>query len=256
MQLKYFKTGNDSLHNLNFIDPYRHVANIYPHLMNFVSYKWWAKYIYTITRPIVNKNPTVLELAAGNCSLAVYLSKHYKNYIASDISQNMLKSTNIKLSKVCCDMTAIPISRLFDLIIISFDSVNYLLSKKKLLLLFKEVKNHLTENGIFTFDAALESNSYKHQKTASKLGRNNGFIYNRESVFSPVSKIHKNIFRIEYPNGEIFTEIHRQKIYSYNNYFEIAEKSGLYVVNCYKAFSHQKGKATSDRVQFIMKRKV
>lgn len=72
----------------------------------------------------------------------------------------------------------------------------------------------------------------------------------------PMSKIHKNIFTIEYPDGEIFTEIHRQKIYSYDTFFEIAENSGLYVVNCYKAFSYQKGKAISDRVQFIMKRKV
>ncbi len=52
-----------------------------------------------------------------------------------------------------------------------------------------------------------------------------------------------------------FTETHKQKIFSYNTFFDIAEKSGLYVVNCYKAFSFQKGKETSDRVQFIMKRK-
>ena len=38
-------------------------------------------------------------------------------------------------------------------------------------------------------------------------------------------------------------------------FFDMAEKSGLYVVNCYKAFSYTKGKASSDRVQFIMRRK-
>ncbi len=72
----------------------------------------------------------------------------------------------------------------------------------------------------------------------------------------PLSKIHKNIFTIICPTGEILLETHKQKIYSYDTFFEMAEKSGLYVVNCYKAFSHTKGKASSDRVQFIMKRKV
>lgn len=256
MQSRYFKTGNVSLHNQNHTDPYLHVANIYPHLMNFVSYKWWARYIYTITKPKVVKNPSVLELAAGNCSLAGHLSKLYKNYIVTDISQSMLKDSDIKLVRVCSDMTSMPFNKFFDLILISFDSVNYLLSKKRLLELFKEINNHLTDDGIFTFDAALESNSYKHQKTASTKGNTNGFRYHRKSIFMPLSKIHKNIFTIEYPNGEIFSEIHKQKIYSYETFFEIAEKSGLYVVNCFKAFSYQKGKATSDRVQFIMKRKV
>jgi len=255
MQSRYFKTGIVPLQNQNQTDPYQHVANIYPHLMNFVSYKWWARYIYTITKPIVIKNPNVLELAGGNCALAEHLSKLYKNYLVTDISKSMLKHASKKQDRVCCDMTAIPFTKKFDLILTSFDSVNYLLSKKLLLKFFKEVNNHLSEKGVLTFDAALESNSYKHQKTATTKGKTKGFSYLRKSIFMPASKIHKNIFTITYPDGVTFSETHKQKIYSYETFFEMAEKSGLYVVNCYKAFSHMKGKASSDRVQFIIKRK-
>ena len=255
MQLKYFRTGTVSLRKTSYPDPYLHVSNIYPHLMDFISYKWWAKYIYSITNKKVIKNPAVLELAAGNCSLARHLSKLYKNYIATDISLNMLNYNDEKILKVCCDMTSISFKKKFDLIHSSFDSVNYLTNKKGLLKLFKEVKNSLIENGVFTFDAALESNSYKHQKTAALKGRSKGFVYQRRSIYLPKSKIHKNIFTITYPNGDVFTETHKQKIFSYHTFFDLAEKSGLYVVNCYKAFSTQKGKANSDRVQFIMKRK-
>lgn len=222
--------------------------------MNFVSYKWWARYIYTITKNNMIKNPAVLELAAGNCALAKHLIKMYPNYTASDISLNMLKHNNQNIKCVCCDMATLPFNKKFDLIISSFDSVNYLTSKKKLLLLFKEVRKSLSEKGVFTFDAALESNSYKHQETASKKGKTSGYTYLRKSKFLPASRIHKNIFTITYPDGKIFTEVHRQKIYSYETFFEAADKSGLYVVNCYKAFSMTKGKATTDRVQFIMKR--
>jgi ubiquinone/menaquinone biosynthesis C-methylase UbiE len=224
--------------------------------MDFVSYKWWARYIYSITKSKLIKKPTVLELAAGNCALAEHLSKHYKDYLVTDLSKSMISHSNNKLNKVCCDMTAIPFNKKFDLILTSFDSVNYLLSKKLLLKFFKEVNTHLSEKGVLTFDVALESNSYKHQETATTKGRAKGFTYYRKSIFMPVSKIHKNIFTITYPSGETFSETHKQKIYSYHTFFEMAEKSGLYVVNCYKAFSYTKGKASSDRVQFIMKRKV
>jgi ubiquinone/menaquinone biosynthesis C-methylase UbiE len=223
--------------------------------MDFVSYKWWARYIYAITKTKVVKNPRVLEIAAGNCFLAEHLSKFYKNYTATDISRSMLQKSSSKLQRVCCDMTAIPFNQQFDLILSSFDSVNYLMSKKRLLVFFKQVYNHLSEKGVLTFDAALESNSYKHQKTANNKGKTNGYLYQRKSIFLPLSKIHKNIFTITYPDGKSYVEIHKQKIYSYETFFEMAEKSGLYVVNCYKAFSFTKGKASSDRVQFIMKRK-
>ena len=113
--------------------------------MDFVSYKWWARYIYAITKTKVVKNPRVLEIAAGNCSLAEHLSKFYKNYTATDISRSMLQKSSSKLRRVCCDMTAIPFNHQFDLILSSFDSVNYLMSKKRLLVFFKQVYSHLSK---------------------------------------------------------------------------------------------------------------
>jgi SAM-dependent methyltransferase len=222
--------------------------------MDFISYKWWAKYIYSITKKSLPKHPSVLELAAGNCSLANYLSKNYKNYFATDISFQMLNQKKNFLNKICCDMTALPVKGKFDLVFTAFDSVNYLLTQKDLLKHFKQVSSILTEEGIYTFDAALEKNSYKHQKTAEKSGKTKGYLFKRDSVFNPKTKIHKNIFTIIYPDGSLHKETHTQKIFSFDTFFELAEKSGLYVVNCYKAFSFTKGKADSDRVQFIMKR--
>jgi SAM-dependent methyltransferase len=242
------------LHQSVNIDPYLHVSNIYSHLMNFISYKWWAKYIYTITKNKTIKKPSVLEIGSGNCSMAKSLIKLYPNYIASDISKSMLKKSRTNILKVCCDMSYLPFSKKFDLIISSFDCMNYITNKKILLKTFKEISNSLNYNGVFAFDVALESNSYKHEKTASGKWEKSGFVYSRDSKFLASNRIHKNVFKIKYPDGKEFTEIHRQKIYPFQTFYEVANKSGLDVVNCYKAFSLQKGKASSDRVQFIMKR--
>ncbi|MDT3696986.1 MAG: class I SAM-dependent methyltransferase [Ignavibacterium sp.] len=237
----------------NHIDPYKYVSSIYIHLMDFVDYKWWAKYIYSITANHLSKSPSVLELGAGNCKLANHLSKNYKDYIASDISLSMLSGADNKIKKVCCDMTAIPFNKKFDLIFSAFDSINYLTNKAKLKSLLDAVNAHLSDNGIFTFDAALINNSLKHQKTASINGYHNGIEYSRISKFYPFSRIHKNIFRIIH-SGKTITETHKQKIFDFETYFEIADKCNLYVAECFKAFTFQKGKPTSDRVQFIMKR--
>ena len=233
-------------------DPYQHVSNIYSHLMNFVSYKWWAIYVYSIIKNKTIKEPAVLEIGAGNCSLGKHIIKNYPNYVASDISVNMLKKSNSKLNRVCCDMSSLPFNKKFDLIISAFDSINYITNKTKLLKTFNEISNLLNPNGIFTFDTALENNSYKHEKNASGEWKSSGFKYSRESKFYVNSKIHKNIFIIKYPDGSTVKEIHKQKIYPFYTFYEMADKSGLKIVNCYKAFSLQKGKAESDRVQFIM----
>ncbi len=222
--------------------------------MNFVSYKWWARYLLLLLSKKVKKNPSVLEIAAGNGSLAKYLSKNYQNYIASDLSLSMISQADKKLHRVCCDFRYLPFKSNFDLIISSFDSINYLTNKNQLLRTFKEINSVLNEGGIFSFDVALESNSYKHEKTANIKGKFSGIFYERQSRYLPTSRIHKNIFKIYFPDGNIFTETHRQKIYPLQTFYEIAEKSNFHILGCYKAFTFQKGKASSDRVQFIMKK--
>lgn len=237
-------------------DPYKHVSSIYPELMRFVSYKWWARYLFFISKKHFKKNPKVLELAGGNCALAKYLRKQFYFYVVSDISLSMLKSSSVNVNRVCCDMTKLPFKGKFDLVISAFDSVNYLTNKKQLKSLFDEVKNILSDDGVFTFDASLEKNSYKHQKYADNhKGKIDGYIFKRKSVYLPASRIHKNIFKIKNPDGKILTEIHRQKIFPFQTFFDISDKSDLYVVNCYEAFSIQRGSSKSDRVQFVMKRK-
>jgi SAM-dependent methyltransferase len=231
---------------------YEKVALIYPYLMRTIKYDQWANYLYKIVRSYVGKNSSVLELGAGNGKLANHLSNHFPCIIISDISFSMIcQAKPGQFKKVCCDMTAIPFKNHFDLIYATFDSINYLTSKKKLLLMFKEIKRILRDGGIFTFDISLEPNSLKHVKEPFRKGRYNGIEYVQKSFYNPKSRIHKNIFRMEF-NNEIFTEIHKQKIYPFAEYFRLIEKAGLYVIECFEAFSFRDGNAGSERVQFIV----
>jgi hypothetical protein len=74
--IKIFQNRKRLIAEKNLTDPYLHVSNIYPHLMDFISYKWWARYIYTITKNKVPKDSKVCwNLAGGNCALASHLIK-------------------------------------------------------------------------------------------------------------------------------------------------------------------------------------
>lgn len=234
--------------------PYDLVAEIYSNLMDEVNYKRWAKYIYILAKDKIHPDSDILELASGNCRLSENLLHKNKKIICTDISKQMLMKSPYK-RKIVCDMTSLPFNQKFDLIFSTFDSVNYLLSKNKLLMLFKEVHRLLKEDGLFTFDVSLEKNSYIHQKDSKKSGRTKNYKYYRKSVYDPSTGIHSNYFKILDDVGNIYSEVHKQKIFKFNEYFELLDKAGFYVVNCFKTFTSKDANENSNRVQFIVKRK-
>jgi len=240
---------------------YQHLSFIYRHIMRKVNYIKWAEYLYTISKKNIKHDAKVLELAGGNCSLSNYFKTFYPDIIVSDISKYMLFSArdlprgkaDNHLKKVCCDMTQLPFKMKFDLIYCTFDSINYLTNKKSLLKLFKEVKTVLSDKGIFTFDVCLERNSIKHSEEPLRKGHYNKIHFIHKSLYNKETRIHKNFFELKF-NGETITEVHRQKIYPFNLYFNILEKAGLFVVNCFDAFTFKPGKENSERVQFVIKK--
>ena len=223
--------------------------------MREVNYKKWSKYLLNVVSEYLDVNtPSVLELGAGDCKMTRHISKKYHNILASDLSLPMLqKGKKVFITKVCCDMTSLPFNNKFDLIYSTFDSINYLLSKRKLLTLFLEVKKVLSDTGIFTFDVSLERNSLDFEGAYTVEGKIKGYSFTRKSQYNSKSRIHKNIFSISDKYGNVKKEIHKQKIYKFETYFDIIAKSGMYVVECLDAFTFNNGNQNSERVQFILK---
>jgi len=238
------------------VKAYENVSLIYEELMKDINYPDWAKYIQSISSEFVKKDSKVLELGAGNCKLANLLSKQFPNIIATDISFQMLKSDTNKtqVKKVCCDMSSLPFSTKFNLIFSTFDSVNYLMSKKKLLALFKQAKILLTDDGIFTFDVSLEQNSLEFLQDHAVEGSTGSFSFKRVSKFYKSRRVHKNIFYIADADNNVVKEVHEQKIYDFETYFDLIFKAGLYVVDCFETFTFKIGNTGSDRIQFILKK--
>lgn len=223
--------------------------------MRKIRYDYWADYLFLISSKYISREANVLELAAGNCRLAEHLIKRFPKLIASDISKGMLAgSENIKIKRVCCDMISIPFKRKFDLVYAAFDSINYLLTKKKISKFLTEIRDILSGDGIFTFDVSLEKNSINHTKHPVRKGIYKGISYQHQSIYDAGSRIHKNIFDIKLPGGEKFREIHKQKVLDFNQYFNLIDKAGFFVAECFDAFTFNNGKPDSKRVQFVLKK--
>jgi ubiquinone/menaquinone biosynthesis C-methylase UbiE len=232
---------------------YDKVALIYNGLMKHVDFNHWTKYILEIAAKFAGRSPSLLELAAGTCTMAEKIKNKYSNVIATDISFPMLISnSNSQLKKVCCSMLELPFKDKFDFIYCTFDSVNYLLTKKELQLLFNETKSVLHHEGIFTFDASLENNSIEFIDRQVSEDKYNGFSFKRVNSYNKKTRIHKNVFYIYNISGVKYKDVHKQKIYEFETYFDLIERAGLIVKECYDGFNFKDGSPESERVQFIV----
>ncbi|HSW54602.1 MAG TPA: methyltransferase domain-containing protein [Ignavibacteriaceae bacterium] len=237
------------------VKPYEQVSAIYDGLMKKLDYASWSKYILLIAKENVQDKAKFLELGAGNCKMAKILSEKYKNYYASDISLSMLRSSDKNnLKKICCDMISLPFKAKFDFIFSAFDCVNYILKQKSLQNFFNGINYLLEEDGLFTFDASLETNSLNFSISKSTEGRHNDYQYRMLSKYNKRSRIHSNHFYIRDEFGNEFKEVHKEKIYKIDTFFKLAEKAGLYTEACYDCFTFKDVKQNSQRAQFIMRK--
>ena|GEM_PF-313962 len=238
------------------VSNYSAIAEIYPHIMRSIDYEKWADYIYQISKEVKKKNISVLELAGGTGNIALNLSSRIKNIIISDLSFSMLsRQKDSQLLKICCDMKSLPFKKKFDFIFSTFDSVNYINKKENIIKLLDAISNCLTDNGIYTFDVSLEKNSMKYEKYLNRRGKVNGVVFQQRSFFDKRTRIHYNHFELTLANGKKVEEIHKQKIYSFEDYFNFIENTDFYVYKCFKAFTFENANADTERVQFILKKK-
>ena len=238
------------------VSNYSAIAEIYPHIMRSIDYVKWADYIFQISTELKKKNPSVLELASGTGEVAAQLKSQIKKIFVSDLSFLMLSYyKNTGLQKVCCDMKSLPFKKKFDYIFSTFDSINYLRTKESVCKLFADVSSCLSEEGIFTFDVGLEKNSTKYEKYLNRRGKVGGIIFEQRSIFNKRTRIHYNIFKLTLANGKKVEEIHKQKIYLFEDYFDLIDKSDFYVHNCFKAFTFENADSNTERAQFILKKK-
>jgi SAM-dependent methyltransferase len=224
--------------------------------MHDIDYQGWAEYASEMLSPFIKKKSLILELAAGNGTFASYLKYYYPNIVISDLSFEMINSIHAtKLPRVVCSFDAVPFRPQFEAVVCLFDSINYALTVKKLRKVIKEVHSVLKPGGIFIFDCCLEEGSKEHIELIQKEEYSSTKFYKHQSVYNERTGIHKNIFNIPVPEtGEEIVEVHIQKIYPVEVFFQLLTSENFQILECFKNFTFEDHDSSARRAQFLTRK--
>ena len=129
--------------------PYSQLALYYDKIMNHVDYKKWAKFIKTVLLHYNKKPKNIVELACGTGAIFEYLKSDKWLLFGGDQSYSMLQMANRKKAKIpcnyfCANFCFVPVRKeCFDVVLILYDSVNYIIDDADITHMFKEMNRIL-----------------------------------------------------------------------------------------------------------------
>ena len=137
------------------MNEYKKFGYYYDEVMNKLNYDLWLEFI----EPYLKPNDKILDLACGTGTLITMLKMKGYDAEGLDLSETILeiakekmKVNHLNFNLYHKDMTNFKIDKKYDMITCFFDSINFLNDKKKIKLLFSNVKSHLNEKGYFICD--------------------------------------------------------------------------------------------------------
>ncbi|MEX2641322.1 MAG: class I SAM-dependent methyltransferase [Balneolales bacterium] len=247
---------------------YGNLAPIYDEVMFDVDYEEWADFIDDIIQVHRHEAVSVLELACGTGTLALLLDElDCYSITASDRSADMLEVARKKGLEASADVAwkqfsflDIPLEETFDVILLLFDSVNYLTEAGQIEELLRQVHKVTGSNGIFIFDFTTPVYS---QTIVSLLNEDriteNGYRYIRKSSYDPSTRLHQNDFTIQKLNAgrkDVVSESHEthiQKIYTLKEIEDAISKSEFSILAAYEDFEMIQADEKSGRVTMVLK---
>lgn len=242
----------------NAAEPYTAIASFYDRIMAHVDYDRWATYLGEILDRSGVRSQEVLELGCGTGNLARRLSPLvHGRILATDVSQPMLDIASRKLRRVHNVSLAVldfrePLpDRKFDVVILAYDGINYLLEKTEVAALIDRVSDALNPNGLFLFDQSTPANSLNNLAYFDDAWNSAGRGYTRKSEYDADRRLH--ITRIQLRNDKIQSEeVHFQRAYDLQEMELIVKLSSLRLVGCFDAFSFVPATSESERVQWVL----
>lgn len=218
-------------------------APYYDHYMQHVDYdRWTDKILELYNLHTSAKLKDIHELACGTASISQRLvQKNYK-VTASDRSIEMIKLAGQKEHKpklIQADMTDELPADSYDMVILVFDSINYLLTNKDISIMFSNVYKALRKNGLFIFDISTYKNSQDNFKDYINLDETKDHMLIHQADFDPDHRLQKTKLTIfkRFDNHYIrMDEEHLQRVFSVQEMLSLSEQSSLDCVGIYSIF--------------------
>lgn len=204
-------------------------AKYYDDIYNDKNYKEETEYLVKIIKKF-SKKKNLLEVGCGSGQHAIHLKKHTYKVTAIDNSASMIevaKNKEIKIKFFKKDARTFKLNKKFDIILLNFHVINFLLNKNDLKKFFSNCFIHLKKEGILIFDF-INLETILKDKPKNKIKKifiNNkkiNIIRNTRPFFEKKNKKFNIRFDLkvfkEKKLIESFKEIHKLKIHSKNDF--------------------------------------
>lgn len=220
---------------------YHHFAYIYDHLMKEAPYDDWAKFLHQSVLKYGNGGKRVLDLACGTGEISYRLAQLDYQVTGVDLSEDMLVVAKEKMDKFGYlntpffkqDMRELDGFPPYDHIFICCDSLNYLLLEEDVVKTFRQVYNHLNDEGLFIFDvhSVYKINTLFKEQTFADNDEKISYIWNCFDGTYENSVIHELTFFVK--DGEKYVrydEDHEQRTFTVLEYKQMLTKCGFQIV--------------------------
>ena len=241
--------------------PYSALAAGYDLVMAHVDYAQWAAYAYRLLGRHQPDVHSVLELACGTGSFALALQTlgPYR-YRATDRSPEMIavarrkaQAADVHVDFAVEDFTRFRTDRRYDVAILLYDSVNYLLDEADVEALLRCTRAALKPGGVFLFDQSTPTNSINNEAYFEDRGGQDGFHYVRRSWYDRASMLHTTRLDLEV-GGRRFQEEHVQRAYTLAAMRRLLAETGFAEEAAYDGLGTAPASEASERVHWIARR--
>ncbi|MCU5746408.1 class I SAM-dependent methyltransferase [Staphylococcus sp. SQ8-PEA] len=228
----------------------------YDFLTQDQPYSKWKELIKYYT----NHSNSMLDIGCGTGNLTSII-EHFDQVYGMDLSIDMLTVAAQKSDKVRWlegDMTDFSLNQEFDLITILCDALNYLPDLNDVAVSFKNVYEHLSNDGIFIFDVHTE---YK----MNTWFNNRSYIEDYDELFlaweaikgeEELSVWHELSFFIkdDKDSYQRVDESHYQRTFSKETYQYLLEQQGFSILKVFTDFEPCSLNLKGDRLFFVAKK--
>lgn len=156
---------------------YKEFAYIYDKLTFDIDYEEYSEVIKKELKKLDIKPKSILELGIGSGNMTKYFYNASINYTGVDLSKEMLKICADKFPNISIineDLCQLELTKNYDFIFSTLDTINYILDSEKLQNLFSNINVNCT--GVFMFDV---NTPYK----LIEVMGNNHFVYEYDDIF-------------------------------------------------------------------------
>lgn len=156
---------------------YKEFAYIYDKLTFDIDYEEYSEVIKKELIKLDIKPESILELGIGSGNMTKYFYNSSINYTGVDLSKEMLKICADKFPNISIineDLCQLELTKNYDFIFSTLDTINYIIDSEKLQNLFSNINKNC--KGVFMFDV---NTPYK----LIEVMGNNHFVYEYEDIF-------------------------------------------------------------------------